>query len=310
MRPYTQAQGRPSVLTCALAATFCLLTACSSPHIQEHRFHLTGKVVAIDKAQERLLIDHQEIPGLMGAMTMPYAVADPGTLGRVTAGDEITADVVVTDSMRLDNVVVTGKSSGTAAAPAGATQQPEAGEQAPDFALVNQNGKRVSLAKYRGKAVLVTFIYTRCPLPDYCPLMSHNFAQIEKALAKTPDVYAKTHLLSISFDPKYDTPEVLRRYGQGYLDDKGKSTFDHWEFASILEPERQDVTKFFNLFYTEDQGQISHSMSTAIIGPDGNVYRWYHGNDWKPADVLSDLSALLANATQERSATEVPRDHL
>ena len=210
VRPNTRAQGRPPALTCNEARrNLCLLAACSSPQTQGHRFHLTGKVVAIDKAQQRLVVDHQEIPGLMGAMTMSYPIADPRTLDQVAPGDEITADVVVTDGMHLENVVVTGKSSGTAAAPAGAAQQPEAGEQVPDFVLVNQSGRRVSLGQYRGKAVLLTFIYTRCPLPDYCPLMSHNFAQIERRWPR-PRTSTRRRTCSASASiRKYDTPEVL-----------------------------------------------------------------------------------------------------
>ena len=226
-------------------------------------------------------------------------------------GDQITADVVVSNgAARLENVVVVKKGTGAPPAPSGASLKPGADEQVPDFALLNQDGKRVHLGQYRGKAVLLTFIYTRCPLADYCPLMTHNFAQIEKGLAKTPDVYAKTHLLSISFDPKYDTPEVLRKYASAFVDDQKKPPFDHWEFASILEPERPEITRFFNLFYSEAGGQVTHSLSTNIIDPDGHIYRSYYDNDWKPADVLSDLTALVADPARERTAISSGRARL
>jgi protein SCO1/2 len=218
-------------------------------------------------------------------------------------GDQITADVVVSNgAAHLENVVVVKKGTGAPPAPTGASLKPGGDDQVPDFALVNQDGKRVQLDRYRGKAVLLTFIYTRCPLPDYCPLMTHNFAEIEKGLAKTPDVYAKTHLLSISFDPKYDTPEVLRKYASAFVADPKKPPFDHWEFASITEPERADIARFFNLFLNETNGQVTHSLSTDIIAPDGHVYRSYYDNDWKPADVLSELTALVGNPAQERTA--------
>jgi protein SCO1/2 len=276
---------------------------------QEKRYHLAGTVVSIDKEQQHLVVNHGDIPGFMSAMTMPYPVADPATLERVSVGDQITADVVVSNgAARLENVVVVKKGTGAPPAPSGASLKPGADALTPDFALVNQDGKRVHLDQYRGKAVLLTFIYTRCPLPDYCPLMTHNFAEIEKGLAKTPDLYAKTHLLSISFDPKYDTPEVLRKYASAFVDERKKAAFDHWEFASILEPERADISQFFNLFYSEAGGQVTHSLSTNIIAPDGHVYRSYYDNDWKPADVLSDLTAAVANAPQERSAISSGRD--
>ena len=119
---------------------------------------------------------------------MPYPTADPNDLDRLSPGDQITADVVVTpDHIQLKNIVVVKKSDGKSA-PTGAQLPPSEREgPVPDFALVNQDGKRIDLRQYRGSSVLLTFIYTRCPLPDYCPLMSHNFAQIEKALVQTPD---------------------------------------------------------------------------------------------------------------------------
>jgi protein SCO1/2 len=276
---------------------------------QGQRYHLTGTIVSIDKEQKHLIVNAGDIPGFMSAMTMPYPVADEATLDRVGVGDQITADIVVGNGeAKLENVVVVKKGPGTApASPSGANRQPGAGDKVPDFALLNEDGKRVHLDQYHGKAVLLTFIYTRCPLPDYCPLMSHNFAQIEQSLTKTPAVYSKTHLLSISFDPKYDTPAVLRKYANAYVADPKKPRFDHWEFASILEPEKTDVARFFNLFLSDDGGQITHSMSTAIIDPAGNLYRTYPDNSWKPMDVLNDLTAAVTAPVQERSS--LPSSH-
>ena len=272
----------------------------SPTQAQERRYHLAGTVVSIDKEQQHLVINHGDIPGFMSAMTMPYPVADAKTLDLVSVGDQITADVVVSNgAAHLENVVVVKKGTGAQPAPSGASLKPGANDEVPDFALLNQDGKRTHLDQYRGKAVLLTFIYTRCPLPDYCPLMTHNFAQIEKGLAQTPAVYAKTHLLSISFDPKYDTPDVLRNYARAYVADPSKPPFGHWEFASILEPERADIARFFNLFYSEAGEQVTHSLSTDIIAPDGHVYRSYYDNDWKSADVLRELTALVANSPQE-----------
>jgi protein SCO1 len=142
---------------------------------------------------------------------------------------------------------------------------------------------------------LLTFIYTRCPLSDYCPLMSTNFALTEEALGKNRQAYSKTHLLSISFDPKYDTPKVLREYGEAYLQKNGKRAFQHWEFASAPSTEMKEIARFFGLFYEEEKGQIVHSMSTTITSPEGKIYRWYHGNDWKSSDVLNDLASSLAD---------------
>ncbi len=266
---------------------------------QEKRYALKGTIVMIDRPQKHLLIDHEAIPDFMAAMTMPYPVVDDATLDRVMPGDQITADVVVYGDppmLRLENVVVVKKADGAAKTPSGATiPHSLEGDTVPDFAFVNQDGAQFGLRKYAGKAMLVTFIYTRCPLADFCPLVSHNFAEIEKTLAKNPSLYAKTHLLCISFDPKFDTPPVLRAFGLRYAPDKGKQTFSHFEFASVTEAEKKNVLEFFNVFASEQQGQINHSLRTAVITPGGKVFRSYNDSEWKPADLIADLNMLFAS---------------
>src|SRR5438445_2648665 len=251
------------------------------------RYHLRGTIVQVDKPQQHLVVNHADIPGFMAAMTMPYPVADERTLDQVAVGDQITADVVVgTRGIHLENVLVVKKSDGKTSPPGAQLTPSEQPAAVPDFTLVNQDGKRIRLAQYRGKSVLLTFIYTRCPLTDYCPLMTHNFAEIDKALMKSPELYSKTHLLSISFDSQYDTPPVLRKYARAFVTDRGPHTFEHWEFATVPTAEKSAVTQFFDVFITEEQGQITHSMSTAILSPGGRLCKGYNGNDWKPADVL------------------------
>ena len=296
-----------SVFLVALILSISAGACRSTTRSQERRYRLEGTVVSIDKAQQRLVVDHKDIPGFMGAMTMPYPIAEPSDLDRLSPGDQITADVVVTpDRIQLQNIVVVKKSDGKSAPSGASLKSPEREGPVPNFMLVNQDGKRISLQQYRGSSVLLTFIYTRCPLPDYCPLMSHNFAQIEKALLNSPDIYGKTHLLSISFDSQHDTPKVLRQYATAFVADRGPRTFEHWEFATIPAAENSAVMKFFDLFVTEEQGQITHSMSTAIIAPDGRVYKTYSGNDWKPKDVLGDLTASVGEASDKISQSLQP----
>ncbi|HXN64698.1 MAG TPA: SCO family protein [Candidatus Acidoferrales bacterium] len=272
-----------------------LVAACSSGgESGGKRYALTGRVTRVDRSTNTVIVDGDPIPGYMDAMEMPYQVKDPKMLDPLAVGDQIKADVVVTsDGAHLENIVVTKKGDATKAPSAGAQHEPQPGEAVPDFLLINENGKQIHLHDFRGKTVLLTFIYTRCPLPDYCPLMSYNFAQIEKDLAKDAGEYKETHLLSISFDPKFDTPKVLRGYGEEYLKQAGDRNFDHWEFVSAPIAEMPDLEKFFGVFVDGENAQIVHSMSTAVIGPDGKVYRWYHGNDWQTADVLRDVVSSL-----------------
>src|SRR5207237_3335471 len=169
----------------------------------------------------------------MPAMTMPYKVSSPLAAAIVEPGDKIAADVITDNGKdyRLDNIRITDTSGRKTPKAAAAVHALPPGSRAPDLELVNQDGKPIRLADFKGKALLVTFIYTRCPLPNFCPRLSSQFAKIQTDLAKMPDDYARTHLLTISFDPKYDTPEVLRKYGLAYLHDDA-SGFSHWDFAS------------------------------------------------------------------------------
>jgi protein SCO1/2 len=258
------------------------------------RYQLEGKIISIDQSQHQLVVSHSDIPGFMPAMVMPFNLKDASALNELSKGDEITATLVVNRSESwLENLRVVRK--GSAVADVRDTEirtLSHEGDVVPDFTLTNQDGKKISLKQYRGKALLLTFIYTRCPLPDYCPLMSSNFAQIDKALQQEPALFAKTHLLSISFDWQHDTPAVLRSYGAAYTEKYSDEKFEHWEFGSGSADEVNAIAKFFGLQYEAKSDQIVHSLVTAIISPDGKIARIYSGNEWRPADVLSDLRAM------------------
>ncbi|HKC62709.1 MAG TPA: SCO family protein [Pyrinomonadaceae bacterium] len=255
---------------------------------------MKGTVVSVDKPNKTATISHEEIKGYMEAMTMPYKLKDAWPLDVMKPGDEIQATLVVTDdSAWLEDVVVTQKNAAqnTASMETSATLKP--GDAVPDFHLVNQDGKPIHLAQYKGKALLLTFIYTRCPVPEYCTLMSNNFAIIDQEAQKDPALYKQTHLLSISFEPEYDTPQVLRSYGAAHTGNYNKETFTHWEFATGDAAEVKRMAQFFGFTYIQEKDQIVHSLQTALIAPDGKIAKLYSGNDWKPSDVLSDIRAMF-----------------
>lgn len=252
------------------------------------QYPLKGTVVSIDKPNSSMVVNGEAVPGFMDAMAMPYKVKSASDLDGVAVGDTITATIVKDDDdYFLRDVKVTQHSSAPSK-PAAELHIPEAGESVPNFKLLNQSGRHVSLDQYRGKTLLVTFIYTRCPFADYCPRVSGEFAALNQELKKDSKLYAKTHLLSVSFDPEHDSPKVLRTYGAGYVGGKAPE-FNHWEFAVPSAAELPDLAKYFGLTYTEDGGVITHSLSTAVIGPDGKIFKWYHGSDWKAADLLKDV---------------------
>jgi protein SCO1/2 len=270
-----------------------VLTACKKqPPLPEQRFDLRGKVVAVDKNEGTVTLAHEAIPGYMAAMTMAYPIKDKWVFDVLKPGQTLRATLVVaSDRAWLEGIVVSeeGKPESNSLAPPESARAP-LGQEVPDFALINQDGKRIHLHQYRDKSLLLTFIYTRCPLPDYCPLMSKNFAQVLQEVRSDPELSPSTHLLSISIDPEYDKPAVLRAYG---LDCSGNPhPFDQWEFASGAPEQVRHVAEFFGLKYWTEGGQIVHALVTVLIGPDGKVVKIYRGNEWTPADVLADLRTL------------------
>lgn len=263
----------------------------------ERRYEMKGKVVAVDRTASKVTIAHEEIAGYMGAMVMPFTMKDNWAIGVLVPGDEVQATLVIDGaSSWLEDPFITKESTATPGADkTEGLRELQPGDEVPDFTLVNQDGKRIHLREYRGKVLLLTFIYTRCPLPDYCTLMSSNFAELNKELGKDSGLYSQTHLLSVSFDPDYDTPKVLKSYGSAYTEKYTEETFDHWEFASGTKIEVKNVAEFFGLRYWQETDQIIHSLRTAIINRDGKVLKVYRGNEWKPAELLGDIRSMKLN---------------
>ncbi len=256
------------------------------------RYALKGKVVSVDKRAGTANINNEPIAGFMDPMVMPYAIKPPTALDQLQPGDSITGDVVVEpDKYWLENVKVTGHSQTAPATPTASVHIPAPGDEVPDFKLINQNGKGVSLRQYHGQTLLLTLIYTRCPFPDFCPRVSHEFAAIDRQIRADPARFGKTHLLSVSFDPAHDTPKVLRAYGFSCAGSKDPALFAHWEFTAIPQNELPQFADYFALTYNEEGGLITHSLSTAVISPDGKIFKWYHGADWQASDVLEEIAA-------------------
>lgn len=247
-----------------------------------------GKVVSTNAATGEVTLDAEEIKGFMDAMTMPYKLKKPETLSELHPGDKITGRLQVGGGADpgLDQVVVVAQARPDYV-PATQYHVPAVGDRVPDFKLLDQDGKEISLAQFKGKVLLITFIYTRCPLSDYCPRMSRNFAEIDHALSADAALKARTHLLSISFDPVYDKPAVLRSYGGAYTGLYTNEKFEHWTFAAPSKSELPAMTSFFDVgVMPGDKGTLTHTLSTVVVGADGNVLAWYPTNDWKPAEVV------------------------
>lgn len=284
------------LLACALVAA-CGCRNASSPATADHgvkQYHVRGVVVSTNAARGEVTLDTDAIPGFMDAMVMPYKLKNARVLSELHPGDTLTATLLASDTSDvLDQIVIVGQAK--ADYPPPVQYNPlTPGESVPNFSFLNQSDKTIHLAQFHGKVLLITFIYTRCPLASYCPRMSRNFAEIDKALAEDPSLYKRTHLLSVSFDPAYDTPKVLRSYGGAYTGKYTQETFRHWDFAAPPQKDLSKVLRFFLVGVTPGQSHtLNHSLSTVVITPDGKIYKWYPTNDWQPQQLLSDVKELL-----------------
>ena len=287
---------RPRFLLAALILLTIFISAChrSAPKTSK-RYPFTGRVISVDAADQSALINNDLIPGFMDPMAMSYKFKPASALNQIKPGDSISADLVNNESSDdngsdywLENVKVTAHAAPPAAA-ANALHMPAPGEDVPDFAFTNQSGKRISLKQYGGQVLLVTFIYTRCPFPDFCPRMSSNFDEIYKQIGTNPKLN-RVHLLSISFDPEHDTPKVLRDYGFAVAHTHDPALFRRWEFAAPRAEDLPKIAAFFALTVKPEGGLITHNLSTAVIGPDGKIVKWYHGSDWQVSDLINDVA--------------------
>jgi protein SCO1/2 len=285
----------PFRLAPALTIGALLAAGCGPvpPEPDGKSYPLEGTVIAVDAANRKITIDHEEIPGFMPAMTMPFVVLekDAALLDIVSPGDQVTARLVVPDTRYwIENLVVVKK--GTAdpnASPRPSAHGLHPGEALPDVALVNQAGKTVRLSDYRGRALALTFIFTRCPMPDFCPLMMKNFAAVEASLVADADLRGRTHLLTVSFDTEHDTPEVLRAYGEPWQNTE--PPFTHWELASGTEEAIRTLGAALGLDYIEEDRSFTHNLRTAVIDPEGRLHRLHLGNEWSPDELAGDLRA-------------------
>jgi protein SCO1 len=280
----------------SLCLTLGAATACAKAPA-ERRFALQGQIQSLEPARKLVIIKHEDIKGFMPAMTMPYEVRETNALDGLAAGDLITATlVVVSNGAYVTDIKKVGqapleKPPADASNPAAASgfELLRPGDAVPDGSFLDQDGKTRRFSAFKGSPVVITFIYTRCPLPTFCPLMDRHFATLQKSLKADPSMRS-VHLVTVSFDPATDTPPVLKEHAQTLNADLTRWTF--------LTGDRDDIDRFGSRFGVQvaramaDQRDITHNLRTAIIDANGNLVKIYTGNEWTPDEVLSDLKSL------------------
>jgi protein SCO1/2 len=257
------------------------------------RYALTGVVRTIDRASGNVAIRHDAIPGYMAAMTMPFNLKGKPELDELQVGDRIAATLVVgRDATDLEDIVITELAEPTQSEGAAEGTKPlEPGAAVPDFAVTTQDGRTLRLSELRGKVVVLTFIYTRCPLPDYCPLMDRRFAELARRVRTLGPAADEIRLLSISFDPEHDTPEVLERHARLV-----GAAPPLWTFAVADHAELHKVAGALGLAYGPAANEIIHTLSTAVIARDGTLARLLRGRDW----TVDDLFAVVARRARTK----------
>jgi protein SCO1/2 len=295
-------------LTLAVIAgiTFVKTAAISTSSVAvTQTFQVRGEIRELDPEQKFIRIAHEEIPDYMPAMTMPLPVKDTALFEGLSAGDSVQFELSVTEDdswishirkIAPDNPLASTKlPTSKDFALKNQTERVLPGESFPDFELLDQDGKVIRLSDYRGKAVVLTFIYTRCPLPNFCPLMSKNFADLEQRMNKQfPGRY---QLLSITMDPEFDRPEVLKQYAIFY----GANT-RNWSFATGDSAQIQFVAELSGLTYAWENGVISHDLRTLLIGPDGRLKQVWKSNVWTPYEIQRSVAELFSPEKSRLSA--------
>ena len=276
----------------ALLAALVVVSGCgTSP--EPRRFELIGQVLSVQADRNEITIKHQDVKNFMPGMTMPFKVKDPALLSGRAPGDLVTATLVVAEvEAYLSTLTKTGFEAVTEAPPPTAPEPRKVGDAVTDASFLDQEGKPRRLADWKGRRVAVTFVYTRCPLPEFCPLMDRHFVAVQRELAKAPEL-ADVHLLTITMDPAFDKPAVMKNHAGGL-----GANLARWSF---LTPQADAATFFeqFGLIVERDgdaPGDITHNLRTLVLDPDGRVAAIRTGNDWTPAQLLADIRATTAPA--------------
>jgi protein SCO1/2 len=252
--------------------------ACATHHTT------TGLVLGADQPAATVTISHDAFPGYMNAMAMPFDLKGSARSAKLTPGDRVKFRLSVKRGHswvdRVEVVSAAPVDAGLQNTPAAPFLVP-VGTAMPDFELTDQAGAPVALSGLRGKVVAVTFIYSRCPLPDYCPRMVENFKAVRARFAGRMD--RDLVFLTISFDPRYDTPDVLTKYAASH-----RAGGPGWHFLTGDPAKIERVCNAFGIQYWAEEGLITHSLQTAVIDRDGRLAATVEGKDFTP-EQLGDL---------------------
>jgi protein SCO1/2 len=283
-------------LISSLALAACSKAPSPSAQANEKIFQVRGVLRAINFAEKTATIQHEDIPDYMDAMTMPFDVKSMSDLAPLSAGDPITFKLVVTDTTSwIEGVKRIAGAPKAQSAPAPAVAKSSGprlkeGDALPEFRLTDDQSREITRETYAGKPLLLTFIFTRCPLPNFCPLMSRNFETIRQGIADDPLLASQVRFLTISFDSEFDKPEILHQYANVHTKDH-----DAWRFASGTPGQVDRLTQAFSVYIQREGGTFSHGLCTALVGPDGVIRKLWRGNNWEASEAVAALREMRSS---------------
>lgn len=255
-------------------------------------YQVSGVIQEIRPDENTVVVEHEEIPGYMAAMTMAFDVKDPAELKNLQPGDKITFKMIVTEEdgwiedITRQSTVEAKTSKRPMVRIVRDVEILEEGDLVPNVQFTNQFGNAVELKDFRGKALAMTFIFTRCPYPDFCPRLSKTFASAVERLKSKDDGAENWHFLSVTIDPHYDTPAVLKQYGETYQYDP-----DRWSLVTAAMIDIDALTEQFNMAtsFDPEKQTINHQLRTAVIDPEGRVQRIFKFNQWTVDELVEEV---------------------
>lgn len=269
------------VLFVTLAAV--MSAACAAHH------QVRGLVLGVDRGAQTITVSHEPVPGFMDAMVMPFELRHPSELTDLVPGDRIAFRIALRKGQtQIDRVrILSAAPPGAGPTSPGSAPAVRVGEAVPDFTLTSHHGGAVSLSSLRGKVVAIAFIYTRCPLPDYCPRMMTNFLAVQQRFSGR--LNRDVVLLTVTFDPQYDTAETLREYARRY-----RAEVEGWHFLTGTKADVARVCELFGVEFWPEEGLITHTLRTAVIDRDGRLAATLEGRDYSGSQLGDLLDVALA----------------
>jgi protein SCO1/2 len=278
-------------LSCGRSAEVPAASTKSAAGKSNQVFEVKGVIKELKPDGKTAEIRHEAITNYMPAMVMSFEAKEPKELVGLKAGDQVKFRMTVTeDDFWIDQIQkLTVGNPNQLPSKAGVfhfsrdLEPLQVGDALPEYHFTNELGQAVSTGQFKGEAVGITFIFTRCPLPNFCPKMTSNFQDVQKKLQGMDNGPRNWHLLTISFDPEFDSPEILKAYAERY-----KADPKHWNFLTGDISEISTISEQFGQMFWKDEGALNHNLRTAVIDASGKVQKVFQGNNWTTEEMVAE----------------------